>query len=95
MGKFGGRPNSQQDNPNPLLRKVGLYLAISLELPGTALAGLLVGYFLDNYFGTSPWLLITVGAIAFIAAMARLIYWGRFLARERNGVRTEENHPPD
>jgi F0F1-type ATP synthase assembly protein I len=86
--------NSQQDNRTPLFRKAGLYLAIGLELPGTVLAGLLVGYLLDSYFATSPWLLLTLGAIAFIGAMARLIYWARILARERDGIRTEENHPP-
>ena len=38
MGNFGGRPSRQQDSPNPLLRKAGLYLAIGLELPGAVLA---------------------------------------------------------
>jgi F0F1-type ATP synthase assembly protein I len=78
VGKFGGRPSSQQDSKNPLLRKAGLYLGIALELPGTVLAGLLVGYFLDDYFGTSPWLLMALAVIAFVGAIVRLIHWVKF-----------------
>ncbi|HEU4344369.1 MAG TPA: AtpZ/AtpI family protein [Candidatus Binatia bacterium] len=92
MGKSGGRPSRQQDRPNPLLRKAGLYLAIGLELPGAVLAGLLVGYFLDDYLGTSPWLLIALTAVAFTGAIVRLLHWVRFLARERDAVGSEKNH---
>jgi len=91
---LGGRPSRQQDRPNPLLRKAGLYLAIGLEVPGAVLGGLLVGYLLDDYFGTSPWLLIALTAIAFTGAIVRLLHWVRFLARERDGVSSEKDHPP-
>ena len=90
--KIGGRPNNRQDSQAPLLRRAGLYLGIAFELPGTILGGLLVGYLLDNYFNTSPWLLIAVTAIAFTGAMVRLVRWINFLARERDGRRSEKNH---
>jgi F0F1-type ATP synthase assembly protein I len=91
---FGGRPNSRQNSPTPFLRKAGLYVAIAFELPGTILGGLLVGYLLDQYFGTSPWLLIVMTAIAFTGAIARLMRWVRLFARQRNG-QSKEDHTAD
>jgi F0F1-type ATP synthase assembly protein I len=84
VGTVGGRSNRQQERQSPLLRKAGLYVGVAFELPGTILGGLLVGYFLDKYFHTSPWLLITVTAIAFVGAFVRVVYWVRFFTRERD-----------
>jgi F0F1-type ATP synthase assembly protein I len=84
VGTVGGRSNRQQDRQSPLLRKAGLYLGVAFELPGTIIGGLAVGYFLDEYFQTSPWLLITLTAVAFIGAFVRLIYWARFFTRKRD-----------
>jgi F0F1-type ATP synthase assembly protein I len=62
-----------------------LYLGVAFELPATILGGLAVGYFLDEYFETSPWLLIGLTVIAFAGAFVRLVYWVRFFTRERDG----------
>lgn len=35
-------------------------VAIAFELPGAILGGLLIGYLLDNYFNTSPWLMLVL-----------------------------------
>lgn len=91
MGKAGGRPDSRQDSQTPFLRKAGLYLGVAFELPGTILGGLLVGYLLDKYLGTSPWLLIAITAIAFVAAFARLLQWVRFFAGQRDGSSVEKD----
>lgn len=93
MGKIGGRPNGQQDNQTPFLRRAGLYLGVAFELPGTILGGLVLGYFLDVYLGTSPWLLIALTALAFVGAFVRLIQWVRFFANERNGRGGEKDNP--
>jgi F0F1-type ATP synthase assembly protein I len=66
-------------------------VGIAFELPGTILGGLLVGYLLDKYLGTSPWFLIAVTAIAFAGAFARLVQWVRFFAGERDGKRVQKN----
>lgn len=84
VGTVGGRPDRQQDRQTPLLRKAGLYLGVAFELPGTILGGLAVGYLLDGYFQTSPWLLVSLTAVAFVGAFVRLVYWVRFFTRERN-----------
>jgi F0F1-type ATP synthase assembly protein I len=77
--------NAQQDRQSLFLRKAGLYLGVAFELPGTIIGGLAVGYFLDRYFETSPWFLLSLTAIAFIGAFVRLVYWVRFFTRKRDG----------
>jgi len=92
VGKIGEPPNQRQDEQTPFVRRVGLYLGVAFELPGTIIGGIAVGYFLDHYFGTSPWLLITLTAIAFVAAFVRLVWWAQFFTRKRSGKRRENNH---
>jgi len=92
VGKIGGRPQGRLNDQPPFLRRAGLYLGVAFELPGTILGGLVLGYFLDAYLGTSPWLLIALTALAFVAAFVRLMKWVRF-AKERNGSRGEKDDP--
>ena len=91
MKEVGDRPNHRRNSQTPFLRRAGLYVGVAFELPGTILGGLLIGYLLDNYLGTSPWFLIAVTAIAFAGAFARLVQWVKFFARERDGNRIEKN----
>ena len=94
MQKVGDRPNRRQDSQTPLLRGAGLYLGVAFELPGTIIAGLMLGYFLDRYFGTSPWLLIALTVIAFIGAFVRLVRWVKFFRPGADGSVSEENDTP-
>ena len=94
VGKIGGRPDRQQESQTPFLRRASVYLGVAFELPGTILGGLLVGYLLDNYFGTSPWLLITITVLAFAGAFVRLVRWFKFFARERNGSNVKKDDTP-
>jgi len=93
VGKISGRPQGRLNNQPPFLRRAGLYLGVAFELPGSILAGLVLGYFLDAYLGTSPWLLIALTVLAFVAAFVRLMKWVRFFANERNGSRGEKDDP--
>ena len=90
MGNVAGRPKNRQENQSPFLRRAGLYLGVAFELPGTILGGLVIGYFADRYFGTSPWMLLAFTAIAFVGAFVRLLQWARFFARDGN--KREKNH---
>jgi F0F1-type ATP synthase assembly protein I len=91
VGNVGDHPNGRQDHQTHFLRRAGLYLGIAFELPGTILGGLVVGYFLDNYLGTTPWFLIAVTAIAFAGAFVRLVRWVKLFAREHDGSRSKED----
>lgn len=95
MGKVAGGPKDRQENQTPILRRAGLYLGVAFELPGTILGGLVVGYFADDYFGTSPWLLISCTAVAFIGAFIRLLRWVRVFTRQRNGSSRQKSDSPN
>jgi F0F1-type ATP synthase assembly protein I len=64
-------------------------------LPATILAGLVVGYFLDTAFETSPWLLITFTAFAFVGAFVRLVRWVKLFGTGRDGSRIQKDHNAD
>lgn len=95
MEKIGDRPNRQQNSPTQLSRRAGLYLGVAFELPGTIIGGLVVGYFLDEYFKTSPWLLISCTALGFVGAFARLIRWVKFFASKPDGSNGSQDHSAD
>jgi F0F1-type ATP synthase assembly protein I len=85
VGKAGGGPDSRQGSQTPFIRRASVYIGVAFELPGTILGGLLVGYLLDNYFGTSPWLLIAITLLAFAGAFVRLVHWINYYTRQRDG----------
>ena len=95
MGKAADRPSKRHDSQTPILRRAGLYLGVAFELPGTIVGGLVVGYFLDRYLGTSPWFLIVVTAVAFVGAFVRLVRWVQFFSREHDAGRSEKQHMAD
>ena len=86
MGTVGGRSDRRQDHPTPLLRRAGIYLGVAFELPATIIGGLLLGYFADDYFDSSPWLLIGLTVLAFIGAFVRLVRWVRILSRRNDAA---------
>jgi ATP synthase protein I len=51
--------------------------AIAMELPftlvGAVVAGGLLGYFLDKWLHTSPWLLVVFGGLGFVAGVREVI----------------------
>ena len=71
-------------------RKAGILVAMALELPGSIIGGLVIGYLLDQYFKTSPWLMMALTILGFTAACIRLVRWARFFADRRN-----ETNVPD
>ena len=93
VGKVGGRPDRQQESQTPFIRRASVYLGVAFELPGTILGGLLVGYFLDNYFGTSPWLLIIITLLAFAGAFVRLVHWINYF-KQQDGSSVQKNDTP-
>lgn len=65
-------------------RKAGILVAMALELPGSIAGGLVIGYLLDQYFKTSPWLMMALTILGFTAACIRLVRWARFFSDKRN-----------
>ncbi len=61
------------------MQEASPYIAAVWQLIGGAVFGVLAGYFLDKWLGTTPWILvglttvgIVVGFYAFIRSMAKL-----------------------
>ena len=67
-------------------RKAGILVAMALELPGSIGGGLLIGYLLDQYFKTSPWLMMALTILGFTAACIRLVRWARFFSEKGTNV---------
>ncbi|MBE4750273.1 AtpZ/AtpI family protein [Corallococcus sp. ZKHCc1 1396] len=72
-------PGSELGETARQMRAAEPYISAVWKLVGGAVVGVLGGYFLDKWLGTSPWLLlglslvgIGVGFYGFLHAMARL-----------------------
>jgi len=61
--------------------------ALGLEFAGSVLGGLVVGYYLDRWLGTSPWLVLVGTLGGMITAVARIVVLTRRFqeSRERGG----------
>jgi ATP synthase protein I len=66
--------------PDPILEKtkqVTSDSAIAMELPftlvGAVVVGGLLGYFLDKWLHTAPWLLVILGGLGFIGGVREVI----------------------
>ena len=82
MSREGEPPDEPADRSPARFVRIAKYAAIGLQFPSTILAGLVVGYLLDGYFGTSPWLLVAMAFGGFFVAVFQLIQWGKRFGKE-------------
>ncbi|MEK6672585.1 MAG: AtpZ/AtpI family protein [Nitrospirota bacterium] len=69
----------QQDRP--LLRQLIDASSVGLQLVISTFAGFAIGYFLDRFFKTSPWLTIIFLIIGIVSGFLELLR----IARKQNG----------
>ncbi len=55
-----------------LFRELGRYSALGLEMAISVVVGLAIGYYLDKWLGTSPWLTILWLGFGFAAGVRSL-----------------------
>lgn len=55
-----------------LFRELGRYSALGLEMAISVVIGLAIGYYLDKWLGTGPWLTVVWIAIGFAAGVRSL-----------------------
>ena len=78
----------EEESRNPgssretVLLKMAKYTAVGLEFPTTVAAGLFIGFYLDQYFGTKPWLVLLVGLTGIVVAFYRIVVLLRHFSRE-------------
>lgn len=57
-----------------MLAKSGRFLALGMQLAGSIIGGMLLGWYADQYFGTEPWLTVLVTLAGFLGTI-RLLLW--------------------
>ena len=63
---------SSQERKN-ILKAMGLMSQIGLTVVACVILGVFLGRFLDNFFGTTPWLLIIFSLLGCISAFKGMI----------------------
>lgn len=68
----GGGGQSGRGNSPRAQRETGLYLALGATLAGSVLGGVALGYGLDRWLGTSPWLLLIGSLLGIVSGLTQL-----------------------
>ncbi len=68
---------------SPLLFRAAKYTAVGFEFPTTVGAGLVLGYYADQYLATSPWMVLVMGLLGLAIAFYRLVLLLRHFSAER------------
>lgn len=65
--------------------------ALGLEFAGSVIGGLVLGYYLDDWLGTAPWLLVVLTFGGMVGAFVRIVALSRRFERLR---RPRDGDPP-
>lgn len=84
-GHEEGRETGQEGSPrkSPVLFRAAKYTAVGFEFPSTVGAGLVLGYYADQYLGSSPWMVLALGLLGLAIAFYRLVLLLRHFSAER------------
>lgn len=63
----------------------GEYTAMVLDIAAPPLVGGVAGYYLDEHYGTRPWIMVSCVGLGFIAAVVNTIRLARKLEKEDRG----------
>jgi ATP synthase protein I len=63
---------TDQQDRKAFFRELGKYSALGLEMALSVLIGVAIGYYLDRWLGTAPWLMIVWIALGFAAGVRSL-----------------------
>ena len=77
---------TDREDRKAFFRELGRYSALGLELAISVLIGVAIGYYLDKWLGTGPWLMILWIGIGFAAGVRSL-----YRAALRSGKDLEDN----
>ena len=78
---------TEKQDRRALFRELGKYSALGLELAIAVVLGLAIGYYLDKWLGTGPWMTVVWIGIGF-AAVVRSLY--RAAVRSGKDLEKEE-----
>jgi ATP synthase protein I len=78
-----------------LFRELGRYSALGLEMAISVVIGLAIGYYLDKWLGTSPWLTIVWIGLGFAAGVRSLYRSAKRSEKELEKLEEEKRKPGD
>lgn len=77
------RSPSRSLSRSPFVFRAAKYTAIGFEFPTTVGAGLVLGYYADEYLGSSPWMVLVLTLLGLAIAFYRLVLLLRHFSAER------------
>ncbi len=79
-----------EENKRQLYRSLGFLSGIGISLVASIVMGLLIGYYLDRWLGTSPWLTLVFIGFGVIAGYRNIFILARMELR-----RQQDEEPKD
>ena len=67
------RKKLKVEKENPKTSNIGQAFKLSTELVAAVLVGTIIGFILDNWFDTKPWLIITFFFVGVVAGILNVI----------------------
>lgn len=80
------RPMQKEPEDKPVFRQLFALGAIGIQFALSIFVGFAIGYYLDKFFGSFPWLTAIFFIVGIIAAFRELFR----LARRQNGTREKD-----
>ena len=77
-------PDRDPGKINLPFAKYAKYLAVGLEIPSTIVGSIIVGYLIDRWLATSPWVTIGATVLGFIGAVVRLTQYVKYFSSDGN-----------
>ena len=84
---------TEKQDRRALFRELGKYSALGLELAIAVVLGLAIGYYLDKWLGTGPWMTVVWIGIGF-AAGVRSLYRAALRSGEDLGKEEKTKRKP-
>ncbi|MGB9735776.1 MAG: AtpZ/AtpI family protein [bacterium] len=66
------------------LQKVAMVFALSIEAGLSVVVGIFIGYYLDKYLHTTPWLTLVFTCLGFVASILRLKDISKIIGSDKN-----------
>ena len=84
MNEPNGDPGDSLKSGSTFLLRYSKYGAVAFEFVGSIMAGVFLGAALDRYFGTDPWLVLTMTIAGTVIGFYRMVQILRRFERNRS-----------
>lgn len=85
------QPDKDPGKLNLPFAKFAKYLAVGMEIPTTIAGSLVVGYLIDRWLGTSPWVTVVASVVGFFGAVFRLTQYLKYFSDDKRTDKSDES----